>query len=206
MTPIEQARAVVADLTAKLAATADRGTALAAERDEIAFAAHVDSDAKARKRLDVINAEIAGLGSEAAGINAALVVAGRKVTEAAGAADAEAERQKARKALKLGEQMKDSARACGKSAEAFFAHFAALRGTMHELQMFGATPSINLFDSACRRALASSSVGSRLQLEPLLGPSDRRSFEELADRWAENIDTYAAARLEAPAATEERAA
>jgi hypothetical protein len=78
---VEKAETVIADLEAKRAACVKRGTELADERAAVALAAHT-GDAKARKRLDEINAAIATHASELASFDAALKAAGERLREA----------------------------------------------------------------------------------------------------------------------------
>jgi hypothetical protein len=61
---VKEAEAVVAQLEQKRIKCVARGTELADERASIALLAHADNDAKARKRLNEINSEIAVHSSE----------------------------------------------------------------------------------------------------------------------------------------------
>jgi rubrerythrin len=78
---IEKAEATVASLEAKRAACVAHGTELADERSHVALAAHT-GDAKARKRLDEINDDLAVHGSELASLDAALRAASEKLAQA----------------------------------------------------------------------------------------------------------------------------
>src|SRR5262249_9734736 len=94
---VEKAETVIADLEAKRAACVKRGTELADERAAVALAAHT-GDAKARKRLDEINAAIASHASELASFDAALKAAGERLLRAQ---SAEAKKRASKAANKL---------------------------------------------------------------------------------------------------------
>jgi hypothetical protein len=68
---------------------------------------------------------------------------------------------------------------------------------MTELNRLGAGPNINLVEVSCKCALIAASMGSGLQLEHL-APGERHSFAELAERWAYNVEGFAAQRLGEP--------
>jgi len=92
MNEVQKSEAVIADLETKRAACVKRGTELADERAGVALDAHT-GNAKARKRLDEINAAIAAHGSELASFDAAIAVAQRNV-ESAKANEAAAEQKR----------------------------------------------------------------------------------------------------------------
>jgi len=94
---VGKAETVIADLEAKRAACVKRGTELADERAAVALAAHT-GDAKARKRLDEINAAIATHASELASFDAALKAAGERLLRAQ-SAEAKKRASKAAKQL-----------------------------------------------------------------------------------------------------------
>jgi hypothetical protein len=203
-TPVEQARRVVADLKAKLAETLSRGEVLMGEKAQISYAALVDGDAAAKKRLAQLDQDLLVVDLNASSVRAALAEAENRVRQAEGLSLAEAERQKARRALELGKSMRDHAKALDRAAKQVFEHFAALRIDMLALNGLGAVPNVNLIDVACKRALISASMGSRLQLEHI-APTERHSFTELCDRWASGVEAFAAARLGEPDKVEEAA-
>src|SRR5262249_9445919 len=89
---VKKAETVIADLEAKRAACVKRGTELADERAAVALAAHT-GNAKARKRLDEINAAIATHESELASLGAAIKAAGESLKKAEAAAALEADRK-----------------------------------------------------------------------------------------------------------------
>jgi hypothetical protein len=78
----EASQKTVDQLSCKRESLAERGTTLADERNGIAYAAHVEGDAKARKWLDVINLEITTLAGEQASVEAAIEAANARLAPA----------------------------------------------------------------------------------------------------------------------------
>jgi len=74
-TEVDKAETTIATLEDKRKHLNQRAIELADERNKIAFGAHVENDAKARKRLDAINLELATMASEQSSVDAALVEA-----------------------------------------------------------------------------------------------------------------------------------
>lgn len=99
---VEKAHAVVTGLRTKLGEVEDRAVALGKERSQVAFLAHTDGG-RERKRLDAINAEIATIGSEAESVRSAIGEAERRVAEATAAANADAEKERARRSPRAGQ-------------------------------------------------------------------------------------------------------
>jgi hypothetical protein len=79
MTEVEEATKIIATLEDKRQHLNQRAVELADERNKIAFGAHVDGDAKARKRLDAINLELATMASEQSSVDAALTEANNRL-------------------------------------------------------------------------------------------------------------------------------
>jgi hypothetical protein len=195
----EDARRVTADLRARLTATEDRAVLLEGERTEISYQALVERDPKAKKRLAEINQELVLIGHEMEGVRAALQEANRRHEDAKTTEHAEAERRRAREALKLGKEALDLATALDKSAEKLVADAAALRAVMIRLGALGAAPAGVLIDNASRRAMATHLMGSKLQLQHL-APHERRTFLEFAKSWAVQVQAWADHRLGKPEA------
>jgi hypothetical protein len=84
---VEKAQAIVADLEAKRHALIRNGTDLSDEHAHVALAAYYSGDAKARKRLDEIEAALSKHTVDLASIDAALKAAAANVTAARAAAD-----------------------------------------------------------------------------------------------------------------------
>jgi chromosome segregation ATPase len=91
---VEKAEAVVAQLEQKRSACVRHGTELQDERANVALSAHT-GDAKARKRLDEINSEIAVHSSELASLDAALGAASERLEKARQHEAQKADRQRA---------------------------------------------------------------------------------------------------------------
>lgn len=125
---VEAAEQTLRDLEAKRAACVQRGTDLADERANVAFAAHTGNDAKAAKRLEEIHKAIVVHSSELASLDAALKAAAAKL-EAARAAEArEADKENA---LALREQLKEFL-ACDESLNEALEALAEEGALLHE--------------------------------------------------------------------------
>jgi hypothetical protein len=79
---VGNAEHTLANLQQKREALVARGHRLGEERAKLAFAAHAEADAKARKRLDEINRESALHDSELRSLDAAIVEAGERLKAA----------------------------------------------------------------------------------------------------------------------------
>jgi predicted glycosyl hydrolase (DUF1957 family) len=197
MTKIEEAEKTLAALEDKRKQLVQKATELADERQRISFAAHAGGDAKARKRLDEINAATVSHGSEMESIQAAIVEASRRVEaarhDAAIAADREA-------ASELAEQWKlfvEHAKALDKALAGVTEHGHALEAILTQVNALGAaSPSRAQLDSLGARALMSA-----LQKTPWarefspIAPNERRTFSALVESWGASVRNNVAARL-----------
>jgi hypothetical protein len=195
----EEQLEILAGLEAKLAEATSRATDLRAERQRLAFAANT-GDAKARKALDVANAGFATLGLELENINSAIDEAKRRVDAAERGEVREALAENARRAVAIGEQIKQRGKRLDELATALFAEAKALREDLAELHKCGcAYPSHLQLQSLGERALKSVAMFSPFPLEHL-PPRERRSFTELAYGFAETVDRWASPFIDKPEA------
>src|SRR5262249_43518711 len=162
MNEVQKSEAVIADLETKRAACVKRGTELADERAAVALDAHT-GNAKARKRLDEINAGIAAYGSELASFDAAIKAAGERLQQAQNAEAKAEERRIALEIRKLAKELKEA----GKLADEGLAMFADATNAMHDtvcrLNALGlGNPSAMQFVSLGERAVRMSDMGRTL--------------------------------------------
>jgi hypothetical protein len=99
MTATDEANEVLAELSRKREKTVAHWEDLTAERSALAFAAHVEDDKAAKKRLDIIAADAFKIDGELATIDAAIRVAKERV-EQAKAEEQRAEDREAARALR----------------------------------------------------------------------------------------------------------
>src|SRR5271166_613113 len=130
------------DLRGRIGEIEGRKLELGGERDEIAYKAHVERDAKAAKRLAEINVEFVHLDNEIASLNAALAEAGRRAEAATAAERAEAERQRAEKAAPLVQRLEALGATMDQATATYVAGFREIEKLFNELERLGVpTPS-----------------------------------------------------------------
>src|SRR5258708_8370223 len=107
---IEQARAVIADIEAKVAACVARTAEIAKERDELSYAAHVQGDEKSRAKLNRLHEEAMKNDHHSATITAALKTAHERLATAEHEATVKADKARAlalrEEVVKVSEYMK----------------------------------------------------------------------------------------------------
>jgi hypothetical protein len=192
---VQDAQQTLDDLREKLIETEAQTVLLEAERSQISYGALVEADPRAIKRLETVSRELLALGQDAASVQAAISEAERRVSGAKADELREIERAKGEQARKFGKQAREHAKALDETARLLFEHFARFWAVMVELRRIGAGPNPELVESACQRALVAASMNSRLKLGHL-APSERRTFLELSDRWAEGIEAFVVHRLD----------
>jgi hypothetical protein len=194
---VAEAKAVVADLEEKRAASVQRGTDLADERANVALAAHTGDD-KAAKRLSEIHQAIAIHGSELASLDAALRAASTKVEYAQSALAVELKKLDA---IKL--------RA---ASSAFAAHMRKLDTALDDLvnvlydvepirqrlQALGVGPTHEQFCVLGERPLlnAISDTVFEGRIGRRLAPNERTTFAELAQAWSRSHEAEASRGLD----------
>lgn len=196
---VETAERIVADLAAKRDILTARGADLSSERQAIAYAAHT-GDKAARKRLDAVNAESAGLAAEAESLDAAIAEANIRVIAAQEAAALAEDRERARE---LRATLADF-RQCGRSLSETMARLVADSVRLQELltkinALGAANPShaqLNVLGQlALLTALRQTPWGR--DFEPV-APNSRTDFEKLTAGWAAMIDATVSRRLGEP--------
>jgi hypothetical protein len=200
--PIADAEQTLATLQARRNACVQAGTELADERANVALAAHT-GNAKARKRLDEINAAIATHASELASFDAAIKAAGERLHQAQ-AAEARDQDKVAAEALrevvsKIGERMR-------KADKYFAAAIGELNAANAELDQVHALGSA--FPSKQQLAVnAIMALKTWLRNLPehwhrefieALPPNQRRTFAAFWERMQGPLESSIAARLGEP--------
>jgi hypothetical protein len=184
------------DLEAKRALLIERGAKLADERRAIAYDAHADGDAKARKRLDQVNAEVATHASELASLDDAIEAAHAR----AAAAIADVEREKEREnALALRAVVNEFAE-CGRALDAALDQLVAasdqLREHVDRIHALGVnSPSHEQVEVLGYQALLTALNRTRWDRRfERLAPNQRRTFEKLVEGWCAQLERAVAHR------------
>lgn len=194
MTTIDTAQATLASLQQKRRAALARQADIAAERRNIAFAAHT-GDADARARLDELAREDITMAAEVSSLDAAITEAQSRVADARRAADLEARHERGREARKRAAKFHRQGLELDKAAQGFLRRFNDLRDEAIELRKLGLDHlRLEAIDVACKRALQSMLMGTPLKLEHV-APSERANFAHLVAGWTRMIEAWAAQQL-----------
>jgi chromosome segregation ATPase len=194
---IETAQAAIQRLTNKQQNLVQKTIELSDERSKIAFASHAEGDAKARKRLDQINQEMATMASEHASIESAIEVATERLAAAQRETALAEDRTQAEQLrivlsrwVELGLTIDD----CFIDMNSAAAEMKHLLSTMHQL---GAkTPSHEQV-----RVLGALALKSALQTTPwakefeTIAPNQRRTFATLVTGWRDQLTPHIMARI-----------
>jgi len=189
MTEFEKAETIIADLEAKRAACVKRGTELADERAAVALAAHT-GDAKARKRLDEINAAIASHASELASFDAALKAAGERLRQAQAAEARKHAGKTAKQLLKMANAIVQHAQSLDdantirvEASRAIADGLTEMRSLAHGLGVF--VPSHEQLFAMASRADQTATMQTPWAREvgEHLPPNQRRSHMSYAQSW-----------------------
>src|SRR5262249_22398993 len=178
------------------AACVQRGVELADERANVALDAHT-GNAKARKRLDEINAAIASHASELASYDAALKVAGERLRDAQAAEAREQDKANAKalrgeiKTLLAASELADEALAqlvvAGNALKAAIDQINAL-GFPHPTHMQLLTHG----ERVCKTVLMQTPWARGFEH---IAPGDRRQFSDIIPQWAAMLERAVAEKL-----------
>ena len=193
------AEKTVTELIAQRGAVAAREERLTAERAKIAFAAHGVGNSKAKTRLSSIHRELAEIGSEIAGFDAAVEEAQVRLAAAKSKVGQEIERQRAREAIVHGEKMQAAAAGCDAALRQFLQAYDALDRACAAACGITSRPSRQTVRVASKGALITAMTPRRLDFDTELLPgNERQSFSELAAAWHNSITAWASQRLAEP--------
>jgi chromosome segregation ATPase len=192
---------IIVDLRTRLASIEENQTELLAERDDggAAFAAHVEGNPTAVRRLAEINAELSRLQAEASTVGAALAEASRREMQARdkdAAARRRAEAEEADVILAEIEKLAESMDAAMVSLKAAAVDFQIKMETVRRLT--GSGPQHQAIRVHLARAISSGLTGLP-QHSDLLAPRERRSMTELVASWATQVRNRIATMIETPA-------
>jgi hypothetical protein len=203
---VEKAEAVVAQLEQKRSACVRHGTELQDERANVALSAHT-GDAKARKRLDEINSEIAVHSSELASLDAALRAASERLEKARQHEAQKADRQRATALRQELVAFREHGRALKVAFDAIALHGNGLWQTHTRMQQLGVNfPNGQQLDAIGGRALMAACAQTpwrrRFDAVP---PRERYDIAEAVEGWIASIEKQIAARLGEPQENENAA-
>ena len=183
MTEIAKAEHVLNNLRAKRDALVAHGVELGEERTTLAFAAHADDDAKARKRLDEINRESALGDSELRSIDAALSEGAKRLAAAQAVEARDAERQRAREVRAVAERMKAAGIALADALEVLVAagdDLHKMTDAIHRLGVQSPTGQqiLSLGERAIRSAIQETIWARCIER---VGPLERMNFASITE-------------------------
>jgi hypothetical protein len=208
------AERVLAQLETKRQTSNERATALADERNALAYKAHVENEAKAVKRLSQINNELAVFASEASSIESAITEAQHHLEIArhdAATAHDRAQAAELRHFAKRLIELTDVMDACFEDFNSAAAELKSVVDGIHQRGCPG--PTGQSFMVGGKLAFLTALMGTSFHTKelPHLAPHERRSFASLGQSWASMVEANAASRLgdneqSEPTATEPEAA
>ena len=209
MNEIEKAEQTLATLQAKRATAMARVTEIVEARKALGFKVHVDGDAKARAKLDKLNAESATLAGEIESLDGAIAEATTRVRQAQAAEAQVQARETARKLLKMADavvgyaQSLDDANAIRVEASRALAdELMQMRSLAQGLGMF--VPSHEQLFAMGSRADQTATMQTPWAREvgEHLPPNQRRNHMSYAASWRDAIAKAAAALLDEDKQTE----
>jgi hypothetical protein len=198
---IEKAERDLNNLEDQKTALLHRAKALSKSREQVAHAALVAGDAKAKAKLAEINAEDVSLGTNIASVDAALTVARANLAAAQAAAAGAANREKAQRIAVLNAKLKQELDNADDAFSDAIGSVLTARNLLMEIHALGVTsPTDQMF-----RINAVAVIKTALQELPQpwindfefsrLAPSQKKHFKDLATAWHDQIENQIAGRL-----------
>jgi DNA-directed RNA polymerase subunit L len=181
-----------------LAAARDALEANEARRHAIALAAET-GDAEAKREAATLAKAAASLKDAIEhSLTPAVAQAAQRVTAARLDADHEAKREIAIKVRAISARLAARGAVLDAALNQMKDAYQAFHDDLTALATLGApTPSVNLLEVNCRRALDAAISGLHSKTRPI-PPLQRHSFDELLRGWAQMSERWAAAILDAP--------
>jgi hypothetical protein len=191
---------MIAGLRNEIASIEARQLELTAERDELAYAAHVEGNAKASKRRSEINGEIGRLVNEVLPmLHAAFKEATRRENAASVAREQEGERTRAEKALPDAELLAELGSKADAAARDYCRYLGEIDAVISRLAALGApTPSRDLVRVNKDRAHLTATAS--LNHARPIAPIERSTYDTLTRGWARPVLDWIAARMNTNAA------
>jgi hypothetical protein len=181
---INEARAVLAELEKKAAATRTAIAEINERRAELSFSAHGTANPTAQKALAAANSDRTVKLGELEEIEHA-IAEGRRLCAIAAAQENEAvARQHAEQALPIAERLAERGKKLDAAMREYCEHYAAISDDMDALARLGVpTPSRSLVAVNLRRAHDSATSPLDKTSRPV-PPTMRRTFDSLLTGWA----------------------
>jgi len=197
MSDVEAAEKIIGDLATKREKLVERGVKLAEERRNIAYQAHTDGDAEARKRLDKLNAEAVAHASELQSLDDALSTARERLVAAQAVAARSEDKAKAQELRQAVAAFAKHGRDLDAALAAVGALGRAMRDELSYIHTLGsAFPSHAQLDvlgyGALLTALGGTHWAHRFER---LAPNQRRTFTALVATWAATVERGIVQRL-----------
>jgi hypothetical protein len=187
MTKLQHPTQIVDALRAQLGNLEGRELELRGERDELAYAASVDREPRAIKRLAAIKTELADIAHETATIGAALRDAVKRERAAEEAERVSKRIQNAAAAEALVADVERLGVEIDTGLRALVEHSAQLRDRLSEIRkLIGVGPTHEALRVHLGRVLNSSLMGTSLHIAHL-APADRATATEITSRWSDSI-------------------
>jgi hypothetical protein len=197
---VAQAEKTVANLEDKRRALIQKATDLAVERQRVSFLAHT-GDAKARQRLNAINTETSMQASEMESIEAAIIEANARLNVARTGEALAADKANALLLREKVAQFKEHGIELGNACQDVSMWVNEMLGMLDEIhalgQPFPTSEQFRVNATNALKTLVQSLPQSWVRdFEfPLLQPSQKKDFGQLATSWSETIERQIAARL-----------
>jgi hypothetical protein len=195
---VAEAQRILTQLEERRAAVVARGQELATIRASYAYAAHANSDAAARAKLDQVNRETAEHGSELASIDGALATARRKLEAAQQHEAKAAEREQAQALRGALRQFTQHAAGVDGALEVLIASCNGLQEALNAIHRCGSSfPSDAQLQSMGGRVLlgALSKTPFRRNFETLPPLERDRSMARIAEQWSATVERGVKPRL-----------
>jgi chromosome segregation ATPase len=188
LTAVEAAEQTLGRLQRKRAGIVARVAEISHERQSIGFAVHSEGDPKARKRLDILNAETVSVDGELQSLDAAVSEAQRRLEAAQRELAQREDAENAKAVKKTLVRLLKLAEAADEHLAAFGMISSEIKSTVDELHGLGqAMPTSQQTLTFC--SLATQSMLMFLPWATTaefrhLAPSERRTFSKLFADWA----------------------
>jgi hypothetical protein len=187
-TEIETAQQVIDDLSKKHREAAERAEEIAAQRRDLAYAAHT-GDAAAMKKLTLLNRDTVTLALERDNVASALVTANQKLNELRAAEALEQEREQAKRRRQAAKKLKAAAAKADQFAAQWVAAVKEMRTAVDEIHLTrSAFPTDQQFTVHGHNATNTVLMAMPFRPEVHVPPQDRHSYRHIADNWSQVLE------------------
>jgi hypothetical protein len=203
-TAVEASKHAITTLRAAISAVEDKALFAAAERDAIAYDAHISRHPRALAKLESLGLQLGALGREQESLQAALRTAEQKSLEAKSEETKTGEAKRAREAIDIDKKATKLAAQLDAALADFLKLYSEYAALMARGAVLGSAPGQHPITLNARRCLASVLHDSPLKVDPI-SPSLRRTFTEMHSSYAERARGWALQRMPHDTKTEEAA-